>query len=161
MTSMFIKTSIDLILCLKKKKKIFGGEIKAHNLLFASRKSSDYETIVEAFRKVAKEFKSKVLFVTINTDEEDHERIMEFFGLKKDDTPSMRLIKLEEEMTKFKPETNKIDEESIKTFVEGVLSGKVKVNFLLLFAHTFQQSLSYKFCSIATPPLARIARRLG
>jgi len=110
--------------------KIFGGEIKAHNLLFASRKSAEYEGIVEAFRKVAKEFKNKVLFVTINTDEEDHERIMEFFGLKKDDTPSMRLIKLEEEMTKFKPESSEIDEQSIRTFVEGVLSGKVKQHLL-------------------------------
>jgi len=110
--------------------KIFGGEIKAHNLLFASKKSSDYETIVEAFRNVAKDFKNKVLFVTINTDEEDHERIMEFFGLKKEETPSMRLIKLEEEMTKFKPETNSIDEQSIKQFVEGVLSGKVKQHLL-------------------------------
>lgn len=110
--------------------KIFGGEIKAHNLLFASRKSSDYESIVEAFRKVAKEFKNKVLFVTINTDEEDHERIMEFFGLKKDETPSMRLIKLEEEMTKFKPESSEIDEQSIRQFVEGVLSGKVKQHLL-------------------------------
>jgi protein disulfide-isomerase A1 len=52
---------------------------------------------------------------------------MEFFGLKKDDTPSMRLIKLEEEMTKFKPENNQIDEQNIRQFVEGVLSGKVKV----------------------------------
>jgi protein disulfide-isomerase A1 len=52
---------------------------------------------------------------------------MEFFGLKKDETPSMRLIKLEEEMTKFKPESSEIDEQSIRQFVEGVLSGKVKV----------------------------------
>jgi len=86
---------------------------------------------------------------------------MEFFGLKKEDTPSMRLIKLEEEMTKFKPETNQIDEQSIRTFVEGVLSGKVKVNFLLLFAHSSQQTLSYLFCLTATPFVARIARRLG
>lgn len=114
----------------KTAQKIFGGEIKAHNLLFASRKSSDYESIIESFRNVAKEFKNKVLFVTINTDEEDHERIMEFFGLKKEETPSMRLIKLEEEMTKFKPESTTIDEQSIKQFVEGVLSGKVKVNRL-------------------------------
>jgi protein disulfide-isomerase A1 len=92
--------------------KIFGGEIKAHNLLFVSAKSSEYETIIEAFRTVAKEFKNRVLFVTINTDEEDHERIMEFFGLKKGETPSMRLIKLEEEMTKFKPESATIDEKN-------------------------------------------------
>lgn len=68
-----------------------------------------------------------MLFVTINTDEEDHERIMEFFGLNKDETPAMRLIKLEEEMTKFKPETKDISEETVRKFVEGVLSGTIKV----------------------------------
>jgi len=42
----------------------------------------------------------------------------------------MRLIKLEEEMTKFKPESNEIDEKNIREFVEGVLSGKVKQHLL-------------------------------
>lgn len=138
----------------KTAQKIFGGEIKAHNLLFASRKSSEYESIVESFRTVAKDFKNKVLFVTINTDEEDHERIMEFFGLKKDETPSMRLIKLEEEMTKFKPQTNTIDETSIRQFVDGVLSGKVKVNSFCLK----RQSIDASVCRTATPPFTGIAR---
>ncbi|XP_013790737.1 protein disulfide-isomerase-like isoform X1 [Limulus polyphemus] len=110
--------------------KIFGGEIKSHNLLFISKTASDYEKILEDFRSVAKEFKSKVLFVTIDTDEEDHERIMEFFGLKKEDTPDMRLIVLEEEMNKFKPETTKITVENIRNFVQGVLDGKIKQHLL-------------------------------
>jgi len=110
--------------------KIFGGEIKAHNLLFVSKKSSDYEKLLEGFRNVAKDYKDKVLFVTINADEEDHERIMEYFGLKKDDIPEMRLIRLEEEMTKFKPETDEITEESVRSFVQGVLDGKVKQHLL-------------------------------
>jgi len=42
----------------------------------------------------------------------------------------MRLIKLEEEMTKFKPEDKEINEETIKKFVDGVLSGKVKQHLL-------------------------------
>ncbi|CAL1267480.1 unnamed protein product [Larinioides sclopetarius] len=110
--------------------KIFGGEIKAHNLLFISKESSDYESRVDVFRKVAKEFKGKVLFVTINTDDEDHEKIMDFFGLKKEDTPTMRLIKLEEEMAKFKPPTAGNSESEIRDFVVGVLEGKIKQHLL-------------------------------
>lgn len=82
---------------------------------------------MSGFRSVAKEFKGRVLFVTIDTDVEDHERIMEFFGLKKGDESEMRLIKLEEEMTKFKPESKEITEASVRSFVQGVLDGAIKV----------------------------------
>jgi len=110
--------------------KIFGGDVKAHNLLFISKSAPDADQIIEGFRNVAKEYKSKVLFVTINADIEDHERIMEFFGLKKDQVPELRLIKLEEEMTKFKPPTKDLTQESIKTFVDGVLEGTIKQHLL-------------------------------
>ncbi|GIY26064.1 protein disulfide-isomerase [Caerostris darwini] len=110
--------------------KIFGGDIKAHNLLFISKEDSEYESRVSVFRNIAAEFKGKVLFVTINTDDDDHERIMEFFGLKKEDAPTMRLIKLEEEMTKFKPPTKGAEESDIRDFVTGVLEGKIKQHLL-------------------------------
>lgn len=109
--------------------KIFGGEIKTHNLLFISYKSDAYKNDVESYRTVAKDFKGKVLFVTINTDDDDHEKIMEFFGLKKEEVPAMRLIRLEEEMTKYKPEKPDFSEETIRAFVTGVLDGKIKVSF--------------------------------
>lgn len=110
--------------------KIFGGEVKAHNLLFISKSAPESEAIIESFRSVAKDYKNKVLFVTINSDVEDHERIMEFFGLKKTQVPELRVIKLEEEMTKFKPPTKDLTEETIKSFVEGVLDGSIKQHLL-------------------------------
>lgn len=110
--------------------KIFGGDVKAHNLLFISKSASDSEQIIENFRSVAKDYKNKVLFVTINADVEDHERIMEFFGLKKTQVPELRIIRLEEEMTKFKPPTKDLTEDSIKSFVEGVLDGSIKQHLL-------------------------------
>lgn len=110
--------------------KIFGGEIKAHNLLFISKKEANYDSILEGFKSAAREFEGRVLFVTIDTEVEDHERIMEYFGLKKTETPELRFIKLEEEMTKFKPETRDLTHESIKEFVQKVLDGKLREHLL-------------------------------
>merc|ERR1719209_2349048 len=78
----------------------------------------------------AKEHKGQLLFVTVDTDEEDHKRILEFFGMKDDELPGMRLIKLEEDMAKYKPETGAIDEASIRAFVKGYLDGTLKQHLL-------------------------------
>lgn len=101
-------------------------------MLFISYKSDDYATNVESYRNVAKDFKGKVLFVTINTDDEDHEKIMEFFGLKKEEVPALRLIRLEEEMTKFKPEKVDFSSDAVRAFVSGVLEGTIKVRLSCL-----------------------------
>lgn len=109
---------------------IFGGDIKNHNLLFINKKSDDYEKNIDIYRSAAKDFKGKVLFVIINTDDEEHVKFLEFFGLKEEDVPTMRLIKTEEEMTKYKPEQKDFTEQAIKDFVNGVLEGKIKQHLL-------------------------------
>jgi protein disulfide-isomerase A1 len=68
------------------------------------------------------------LFVSINTDEDDHQRILEFFGMKKEEIPSMRLIRLEEDMAKYKPEKSDLSKENIQSFVQDFMDGKLKVS---------------------------------
>jgi hypothetical protein len=70
----------------------------------------------------------QVLFVSINSDEEDHERILEFFGMKKDEIPAMRLIRLEEDMAKYKPQNPELSKDNIKSFVQDFIDGKLKVS---------------------------------
>lgn len=110
--------------------KIFGGEIKSHLLVFLSKDAGHYDKYVDELKAPSKNFRGKVLFVTINADESDHERILEFFGMKKEDVPAMRLIKLEQDMAKYKPENAELSSENVKAFVTAFVEGKLKRHLL-------------------------------
>lgn len=110
--------------------KIFGGDIKAHNLLFISKTDPKTNDVLEEFKTSAKEFKAKVLFVVIDSDQDENERIIEYFGLSKDELPGLRFIKLQEEMTKYKYPHSELVADKITEFVAGVLEGKIKPHLL-------------------------------
>lgn len=110
--------------------KIFGGDIKSHLLMFISKEAGHIEKYAQPAKDLAKQFRDKVLFVTINADEEDHQRILEFFGMKKEEVPAMRLIRLEDDMAKYKPKTAELSPENIKSFVQDFLDGKLKQHLL-------------------------------
>jgi len=110
--------------------KIFSGEVKSHLLLFVSASADDYSEKLEIAKGIAKDHKGKMLFVTINTDEEDHKRIMEFFGLEESELPSMRIIKLEEDMSKFRPASTELSDANIRSFVTSYLAGELKPHLM-------------------------------
>merc|ERR1719193_1969084 len=108
--------------------KIFSGEIKSHLLAFLSAKADSYADDVTMLKSIAVENKGKMLFVTINTDEEDHKRILEFFGITESELPTYRAIKLGEDMAKFKPEDDKF--ENAEQFVADFMDGKLKQHLM-------------------------------
>ena len=110
--------------------KIFSGEVKSHLLLFLSASADDFSAKVDIAREIAKDHKGEMLFVTINTDEEEHKRIMEFFGMEESELPSMRIIKLEEDMSKFRPESTELSDANIRSFVKQYLDGELKPHLM-------------------------------
>ncbi|VVD03256.1 unnamed protein product [Leptidea sinapis] len=110
--------------------KIFGGQIKYHLLLFLSKKSGDFEKYLDNLKPVAKNYREKIMTVAIDTDEDDHQRILEFFGMKKDEVPSARLIALEQDMAKYKPATNELSANAIEEFVQSFFAGTLKQHLL-------------------------------
>ena len=110
--------------------KIFSGEVKSHLLLFLSAAAEDFDAKVDIARGIAKDYKGEMLFVTINTDEEEHKRIMEFFGMEESELPSMRIIKLEEDMSKYRPESTELSDANIRSFVKQYLDGELKPHLM-------------------------------
>ncbi|CAL7943602.1 unnamed protein product [Xylocopa violacea] len=110
--------------------KIFKGGINSHLLVFLSKEAGDFEEYVEKIKEPAKKFRGEVLFVTINADEDDHSRILNYFGMKKTDLPAMRIIKLEQDMAKYKPEKSELTSETVLEFVTAFVEGKLKRHFL-------------------------------
>ena len=58
---------------------------------------------------------------------------MEFFGLTGGDMPQYRIIKMSDNMAKFKPDTMDLSKDAVVQFTNEVLDGKVKVLFALIF----------------------------
>uniref|UniRef100_A0AAZ3PAU2 protein disulfide-isomerase n=1 Tax=Oncorhynchus tshawytscha TaxID=74940 RepID=A0AAZ3PAU2_ONCTS len=110
--------------------KIFGGEIKSHILMFVPKAADDFNDKMAEFKKASEGFKGKILFIFIDSEVDDNQRILEFFGLKKEECPAIRLITLEEEMTKYRPESEAITADNIIAFCTLFTEGKLKPHLM-------------------------------
>lgn len=106
--------------------RIFSGELKNHLLIFMSKEAENFQRINDSVRELAKGYKNKLLFVFVNTDNEENSRITEFFGLQKEDFPAVRLISLADQLVKYKPDVSELNPEKLKVFVDDYLAGKLK-----------------------------------
>jgi len=68
-----------------------------------------------------------VLFIYIDINDDDNLRVLEFFGLTVEDCPTIRLILLEDEPIKYRPEKLDLSASGIQQFVQDYLDGKLKV----------------------------------
>uniref|UniRef100_A0AAZ3PA79 protein disulfide-isomerase n=1 Tax=Oncorhynchus tshawytscha TaxID=74940 RepID=A0AAZ3PA79_ONCTS len=83
--------------------KIFGGEIKSHILMFVPKAADDFNDKMAEFKKASEGFKGKILFIFIDS---------------------------EEEMTKYRPESEAITADNIIAFCTLFTEGKLKPHLM-------------------------------
>lgn len=105
---------------------VFDSDIKTHIIAFSGKKGSDYSKHLDLLKEVALPLKGKCHVVVIDMDDEEHSRVGEFFGVTSSDVPTYRVLKMEEDMAKFHPESKDFTAGSIMEFTEKVLAGNVK-----------------------------------
>ena len=66
------------------------------------------------------------MFIYINTDAENSSRILEFFGMKAANSPTVILMKLDGDMTKYVLKAKEITREKIDGFVQSFIDGSLK-----------------------------------
>jgi len=105
---------------------IFQGTVTNHLMIFIPAKHESRGDVLEITKKVAKDFKGEVLFVTVDTDVEDNGRVAEFFGIVDKDIPTFRLTATTpKDMLKYKPKSRELSEENIRGFVLDFKAGKL------------------------------------
>uniref|UniRef100_A0A8C4QAH5 protein disulfide-isomerase n=1 Tax=Eptatretus burgeri TaxID=7764 RepID=A0A8C4QAH5_EPTBU len=108
--------------------KIFGGDIKAHLLLFMDHKDPSFPERMHQLRVAARDFRGKILFLTVDIGNKANERLLQYFGVQQE-RPSVRLISLDSDMKKYYLDAQEgIAVETLHEFCEAFLGHKLKPN---------------------------------
>lgn len=105
---------------------IFGGDIKSHFLVFGDSEHEAHGALMAVFRKVAKGNPGKLVHVFVDSGKADNGRILEFFGIKKEDGHVTRIIQLGEGVDKYAPDFTDLSEENLAKFAADYLGGQLQ-----------------------------------
>ncbi|XP_059682474.1 protein disulfide-isomerase A2 isoform X2 [Gavia stellata] len=107
---------------------IFSAKIPHHMLLFLNKSSSEQLELRDGFRAAAGAFRGEVLFVVVDVAGYGAD-VLPFFGLTPADSPTLRLVKMENNR-KYQMDQDAFSDTAIRAFVQAVLDGKVKPHLL-------------------------------
>lgn len=106
-------------------KMIFSAPVSGHFLMFLSAKAEDFEYKLHDARKVAKEHRGDIMFVSVTTDEEDHKKVLDFFGIDTSEVPTYTIAKIGEDIAKYKPATPDFSEAAVNDFIAKFKAGEL------------------------------------
>ena len=107
------------------------NNLKSHLLVFHNKSEPGYDDQIKLMATVGREFKEKCLFTSVDVEEEDHRRMLEFLGVRhrinNDTFPSMRIVSMKDDQppVRFRPEDTSVTEENVRQFVRSYLAGDI------------------------------------
>uniref|UniRef100_UPI00398E3FA7 endoplasmic reticulum resident protein 27-like n=1 Tax=Pristiophorus japonicus TaxID=55135 RepID=UPI00398E3FA7 len=104
---------------------IFGSGIVVHLLLLVSKRSEQYQPLLEKFRGVAPEFRGKVIFILVDTDVKGNNRVISYFKVKQADLPAICIFDLVTDTVDVMPASD-FTPESVRKFCHNFMEGKGK-----------------------------------
>uniref|UniRef100_A0A8C9V1E6 Zgc:136472 n=1 Tax=Scleropages formosus TaxID=113540 RepID=A0A8C9V1E6_SCLFO len=97
----------------------------SHAILFANKSEENFDKIYGEFEMAAAEFRGKVLFVLINTDEHRNGRMLEYFRVRYSETPLVRIVNLTDNV-QYQMQSEEVTVDKVKDHCLTYLDGKAK-----------------------------------
>ncbi|XP_003418852.1 protein disulfide-isomerase-like protein of the testis [Loxodonta africana] len=104
---------------------IYELNILNHMMLFVSKSSESFDTIIQQYRLTSKEFQNKILFILVNTDEPRNGRALQYFRITEVDIPSVQILNLTSDV-RYKMPAEEITYKNLKKFGTSFLNRSAK-----------------------------------
>uniref|UniRef100_A0A9J8BCN5 protein disulfide-isomerase n=1 Tax=Cyprinus carpio carpio TaxID=630221 RepID=A0A9J8BCN5_CYPCA len=105
--------------------KILNSVVLNHFLLFINKTEEGFEEIYLAFKTTAEKLRGKVLFVMIDVSEPRNGRVMEYFRVRSEEVPQIRMVNLSNHV-QYQLPSDRFDTQTLLEFCLKYLDGKAK-----------------------------------
>jgi len=105
--------------------KIFAQKAKTHFLYFI-KGGEEIQKDIQPLRKVATDYKDKVVFAYVNVDDKSNAQVTKFFGIDATMVPMYTLFEMESSAKYMSDENTAAETEAVTTMIEKYLAGELE-----------------------------------
>ncbi|XP_039732356.1 endoplasmic reticulum resident protein 27 [Pteropus medius] len=102
---------------------LFNSMIQIHLLLMMNKASPEYEESMHRYKKAAKLFQGKILFILVDSGVKQNGKVISFFKLKESQLPALAIYRTVDEEWDTLPMAE-VSVEHVQSFCDGFLKGK-------------------------------------
>ncbi|XP_027011881.1 protein disulfide-isomerase [Tachysurus fulvidraco] len=109
----------------KTSSKILNSVVLNHLILFIDKTENGFKQTYRAFKSAAKVYRGKILFVLIDTGEPRNGRTLEYFRVRKEESPLIRMVNLTNNF-QYQLPSEQLDIQTITDFCQSYFLGNAK-----------------------------------